>query len=703
MSDLDQRIARLSPEKREILLKRLNKQQNTSSSQAPIARRSTTSQVVPLSFAQESLWLVDQIAPGNAAYNLSCAMRLVGPLNVDALEQALQEIVKRHESVRTTFLVHQGQPTQVIAPSLTIPLEIVDFHQLPEAEREQRVREHLTAEAARPFNLSQGPLLRMTLLRLAENQHILLLVMHHIISDEWSIEVLTREVTTLYGAFSAGQPSPLLDLPIQYADYTLWQRERLQGESMNQLLDYWKRRLEGTPEVLELPADHPRPPVQTFQGASLPFQLSTVLNDHLRALSRQEQTSLFMTLLAAFNVLLARYTHNEDIVVGSPITNRSRAETEGLIGYLVNMLVLRADLSGNLSFRELLRQVRKTTLEAYTLQDLPFEKLVEAMQPKRSLSYTPLFQIIFQLENAPPSQLEVGGVNWQWLEIDRFTAKFDLQLSIRENQNELSGLFTYNTDLFEAATIQRMVGHLQTLLEGIVADPDQPITSLPLLTETERQQLLVQKNADQAKYVQSQSIHQIFEAQVDRTPDAIALIYDDTQLTYRQLNERANQLAHYLRQLGVGPEVLVGLCVERSVEMIVGLLGILKAGGAYVPLDPSYPKERLAIMLADAQVPVLLTQTTLQASLPAYAGKVICLDVDSQTITQAGTENLDSGTQPEHLAYVIYTSGSTGTPKGVMVTHSNVTRLFAATDAWYHFNERDVWTFFHSYAFDFSV
>ncbi len=622
-----------------------------------------------LSFAQESLWLVDQLAPGNVAYNLPWALRLEGPLNVGALEQALTEVGRRHETLRTTFPVIENRPTQAIAPTLDLSLAVEDVPPFPEAEREQYVRQRLAAEIARPFDLARGPLLRCQLLRLAENQHLLFLLVHHIIADEWSKNILLRELTALYSAFAAGAPATLPDLPIQYADYALWQRERLQGGLAERLVQHWKERLAGAPTVLDLPTDHPRPAVQSFRGAQASFQAPRALTEQLRALGQQEQASLFMTLLAAFQALLARYTGQEDIVVGAPTANRNHAETEPLIGYLVNMLALRTDLSGAPSFRELLRRVRGSALDAYAHQELPFEKLVEALQPERSLSYTPLFQVMFTVENAAPALPETAGVTWQPFEIETATAKVDLALSLRDGPQGLSGFFEYATDLFEAGTIERLVGHWQTLLAGIVAHPDQPITSLPILTEAERQRILVDWNATQAPYPADQCFHQLFEAQAARTPDAVAVVCASEQLTYRQLNERANQLAHYLRRMGVVSESLVGLYVRRSVDMLVGLLGILKAGGAYVPIDPSYPKERIAGMLEDCQARVLVTQASLAHTLPAHQAQIICLDQDWPTIAQERLDNPDSAVQADHLAYIIYTSGSTGKPKGVLVTH----------------------------------
>jgi amino acid adenylation domain-containing protein len=674
MSDLSKRIADLSPEKRELLLRRLSEQKKAASPPSAIPRRSEAATNLPLSFAQEPLWFIDQLTPGSAAYNLPYPLRLRGQLNVAALEQSLQEIVQRHESLRTTFSAVDGRPVQVIAPSLRLPLAVIDLRDLPESERQQRALERIDEETTRPFDLAQGPLLRAFLFRLAEQEHILLLLMHHIISDGWSVTIIIQELTALYTAFIAGQPSPLPELPIQYADYALWHREWLQ-ERMEDQLAYWKQQLAGAAAVLDLPTDHPRPAIQTFHGGTSSFRLPAALTGQLQALSKQEGSTLFMTLLAAFNVLLARYTGQEDIVVGTPIANRTRSEVQGLIGYLVNMLVLRSDLSGDPGFRELLRRVRKMALEAYAHQDLPFEKLVEALHPERSLSHSPLFQVIIANQNASMASVEAAGLTISSLEIELRMSKFDLTLYIWEDEDSLAGSIEYNTDLFEAATIERMAGHLQTLLQGIAANPDQPISQLPLLTEPERQQLLVAWNATQTAYPQELGVHQLFEAQVERTPEAIALVYEQEHLTYRELNQRANQLAHHLQKLGVGPDALVGLHMERSLEMVVGMLGILKAGGAYIPLDPAFPQERLTFMVTDAQVAALVTQEHLASRLPAPADNIVRLDADAALLKQQSADNLASRTNGAHLAYVIYTSGSTGKPKGVQIPHRALTNF----------------------------
>ncbi|ABW31356.1 non-ribosomal peptide synthetase [Acaryochloris marina] len=635
---------------------------------------------VSLSFAQQRLWFLDQMEPNSPLYNIPAAARLTGTLDAIALDQSFNAIVQRHESLRTAFQAVDGQPVQMIVPELTVPLQRVDLSTLDKAEQEVRVLQLAQQEAQQPFDLTQAPLLRVTLIRLTDTEHVVLLTMHHIISDAWSMDILLQELTALYGAFSAGQPSPLSELSIQYADLAVWQRQWLQGEVLERHLSYWHQQLGGNLPILQLPSDRPRPRVQSFRGAKHTFTLSAELTAALKALSQQAGVTLFMTLLASFKVLLHRYTGQADLLVGSPIANRNRSEIEGLIGFFVNTLVLRSNLADNPTFRELLQQVQQTTLAAYEHQDLPFEKLVEELQPERDLSYSPLFQVKFALENAPTSDLNLADLTMSFLQFESSTAKLDLSLDMSEEVSDtgaarLGGTFEYSTDLFDKATIQAMAEHFQCLLTGIVAHPDQCISDLPLLTEAERYQQFVTWNDTQVEYAQDECFHQRFEAQVEQTPNAIALVFQDEQLTYAELNRQSNQLAYYLQNQGVKPEVVVGLCVERSPAMILGLLGILKAGGAYLPLDPTYPPERLAFMLADAQVPLLVTTSTSATHLPNPTAQVIKLDADWPTISQEPEHNPSSAVTVENLAYLIYTSGSTGTPKGVLVPHAGLVNL----------------------------
>jgi amino acid adenylation domain-containing protein len=668
----------------------------------PVARDNE----LPLSYAQERLWFIDQYDPNSTAYILPAAIRLSGRLNIEAFEQSIAEIVRRHESLRTTFASMNGRPVQVIPPEFHIPVSFSDFSALDEVERETAVKQEAEIEANTPFDLSAGPLVRVHLLRLEEKEHVLLFTLHHIISDGWSMGVLVRELVTLYQAFDADQQSPLPDLAVQYADFAVWQREWQQGEFLEKQLAYWKAQLEGEPPVLNLPTDRPRPAVQSYRGAQQTVALPRILSEELQSLSRREGVTLFMTLLAAWQTLLHRYTGQDDIIVGSPIANRNRTETEPLIGFFVNTLVMRTNLAGNPPFREILKQVRETALGAYAHQDLPFEKLVEELQPQRDTSHTPIVQVVFALQNAPMPDIEMPDLTVGYLEADTAAAKFDLTLLLQETPDGLRGSLQYRSELFDATTIKRMLGHFENLLSGVVANPDEQLASLPLLSDGERRHLLYELNESPTNDTRGSCLQELFEAQVELRPDAVALVYEGSELSYEELNSRANQVAHYLRDQGVGPDTLVGLFVERSLEMVVGLLGILKAGGAYVPLDPSYPQERLEYMLEDSAPPIVLTQAALEERLSLSSVPRLRLDADWELLSAYPTRNLgpdDVGLTADRLAYVIYTSGSTGKPKGVMVEHREVQSLLAATEADFRFGSHDVWTLFHSYAFDFSV
>ncbi|MGE3435688.1 MAG: amino acid adenylation domain-containing protein [Blastocatellales bacterium] len=648
-------------------------------SQIPPLSPAPRDQDLPLSFAQERLWFLDQLTPGGASYNIAEAYKLSGPLNPEALEQSLNEVVRRHEVLRTTFAIPSGtkdaRPVQVIAPELRLSLPVVDLSGSSEAERKDDVERFAAEEARRPFDLARGPLLRATLLRLGAEEHVVLLTVHHIVSDDWSTFVYLREIAILYDAFIEGRPSLLPELPIQYADYACWQRQSLQGEILESQRAYWKQRLAGAPPSLELPASRPRPAIQSSRGASQSFVLTEELSAALAGLSRQEGSTLFMTLLAAFQTLLYRYTGQDDITVGSPVSNRNRSELEGLIGFFVNTLALRTDLSGVPNFRELLRRVRETALGAYAHQDMPFEKLVQELQPNRDLSRTPIFQVMLVMQNIPGQAPELArqGLNMRSMKARGGVAKFDLTLFVTESGGKLSGALNYNTDLFDDDAIVRMLDHFRNLLEAIAANPDRSVAALPMLSEAEERQTLAEWSGSRDEAPLDQCLHQLFEAQVERTPDAIAVTFEDECLSYRELNRRANQTAHYLRKLGVGPEVLVGVCLDRSIGMMVGLLGVLKAGGAYVPLDPNYPADRLAFMLKDARAQALLTQKHLMGLLLSQSARLCCLDDEWSEIAQESDENLESLVAAENLAYVIYTSGSTGKPKGSLITHRGLT------------------------------
>ena len=653
--------------------------------------------VFPTSFAQQRLWFLDQLAPGACFYNVPMTFRLIGTIDRVALTQSFNEIVRRHEVLRTTFEWMSGYPVQVVAPCLSLSIPLTDLQDLPATEQNIELQRLLNDATQRSFDLSQAPLLRLMLIRLSEQEHLLLLNFHHIVFDEWSSGLLIQELGALYTAFKQDQPSPLTDLLIQYADFAHWQREWLQGEVLETQLAYWRQQLKQV-AMLDLPTDRQRSPVQSYRGTTQQIEIPQGLTEALEALSQQAGVTLFMTLLAAFQTLLYRYTGQTDVAVGSPIANRNRSELEGLIGFFVNSLVLRTNLSGDPTFRELLERVREVALAAYAHQDLPFEKLVEELHPERHLSRNPLFQVVFALQNAPMKQLELPGLTLKSSTFETKTTRFDLELYLWECSEDfrslwgdgwnhsigLRGVMVYNTDLFDQATILRLLDSFQTLLEGLAANPNQRLSELPILTPLQ-QQLRMEWNQTQRDYPHSQCIHQQFEEQVQRSPDTVAVQFGDHCFTYRELNNGSNQLARYLRKLGVGTGSRVGVCMERSAEMIAALLGILKAGGAYVPLDPAYPFDRLRWMIQDAEVSVLLTQRQLTQRQEAEQFeeselKLVCLDRDWEAIAQASEDTLETQTRAHDLAYIVYTSGSTGTPKGVAVPHRAVNRLVCNPD-----------------------
>src|SRR5882762_4918398 len=640
-------------------------------------KKAAQPKTAPMSFSQQRLWFLDQLEPGSATYNISRAARFSGKLDLRALQAAVNAIVARHESLRTNFLSQEGEPVQVVYPVRKSESAAVDLRALPPGEREAEAKRLTLAATRRGFDLAHDDLLRAILFQLSDREHVLLLVMHHIISDGWSMGVLFREFAALYDAFSNSRTPTLPALPIQYGDFARWQQEWLQGPVLEEQMSYWKVQLAGAQAIVELPTDRPRPAIQTFNGGYYTTSLSQELSRSLKDLSLREGVTLFMTLLTAFQTMLSRYAKQQDIVVGTPIANRTKTETEDLIGFFVNTLVLRTDLSGNPAFSEALRRVRDVALDAYAHQDLPFEKLVEELQPERSLSYMPLFQVLFALQNAPTSPFKLPGLEVEGFNFERKTAKFDLSLYVGESADQLTLSFEYNTDLFDDATIERMSGHFQTLLAGVVTDPDQRIADLPLLTEIEQQRMIAEWNNTELDYPR-RCVCQLFEEQTERTPEAVALVCEDRQLTYRELNSEANQLAHYLRKQGVGPETLVGIFMDRSPEMVVALLGILKAGGTYLPLDTQYPHERLTLMLDDSGVSLLLTQSRLLAELPESAARTIAVDRDRARIAQEGSDDQLPAATNENLAYVIYTSGSTGKPKGVQITHRALVNFLSA-------------------------
>jgi amino acid adenylation domain-containing protein len=641
---------------------------------APLAQQKRGN-TLPLSYAQERLWFLDQLGLVGPAYNMPMPLRLAGALDVAALERSFAELIRRHESLRTRFASAHGSPVQIIDAAGPFGLEVKDLSGLESEDQARQVERLSREDAQRPFDLTRAPLLRACLLKLGPLEHILLLTLHHIVSDGWSLGVLNRELSALYGAFSQGLPSPLPELPVQYADYAIWQREWLRGDILQSQLQYWRERIADAPPQLQLPTDRPRPTVATFKGALLTFELPLSLRDALNELARREGATLFMVILAAYQLLLSRYCGVTDVVVGSGIAGRTHANTEGLIGFFVNMLTLRTDLSGNPTFRDLLKRVKEVTVGAYAHQDLPFEKLVKELRPERNLTRQPLFQVALAYQNYPEEPLQLAGLTWTPMTAEQATSLFDLTLHLFETREGLRGELEYMTDLFDRSTIERVAEHFGCLLRGIVADPDRPIQLFTLLGESERELVLNRFNDTAVAYGEDRLIHQQFEEHAARTPQAEALAYEEQSLTYAQLNSRANQLARHLRERGAGPDQFVALFFERGLEMIVAVLATLKSGAAYVPMDPAYPPERLAHILEETTPRVLVTQRSLSVKLPASAAVRVELDTDSAEIDgqSAGNLGVDSlGLGPEHLAYVIYTSGSTGKPKGVMVSHRNL-------------------------------
>jgi amino acid adenylation domain-containing protein len=676
MSDISKRLSELSPERLALLVRQFRKEQPAAGTEGQwrVRPRRHTSDRLPLSFAQRRLWFIHQLAPDAPNYNVSAAVRLKGRLDADALARSFSEIVRRHESLRASFQTVGGEPAQYVAESVEMKLPVTDLRGLP--GREAEARRLVDEEARRPFDLSAAPLLRARLLLLGEAEHVLLFTMHHIISDGWSTGVLVRELSSLYNSFSAGGNAALPELPVQYGDYVEWQHEWPSGETLERQVSYWKKRLSGAPALLELPTDRPRPPVQGFDGAVHHFSIPGALADGLRRISRREGATLFMTLLAAFEALLCKWTGQRDLVVGTPVANRGQEELEGLIGFFVNTLALRADLSGDPTFTHLLGRVREKTLDAYANQDVPFERLVEELRPERSLSHNPVFQVMFILQNTPRERFTLRGLSASPATGEAQVSIFDLTLLLEERADGLTGAVQYSTDIFEPTTVERMAGHYVRLLESVVEGPSRRLSALEWLTEAERVRLVKDFNDAPAVEPDDACAHDLFEAQARRRPDAAAVNFEGRRLSYAELDARSNRLANYLRARGVGPDSLVGVCVERSAEMVVALLAVLKAGGAYVPLDPLYPKERLAYMLEDSWPRVLLTQSVLTSGLPAHSSEVFRLDADWSLTEQSSEQKPQSGVTADNLAYVIYTSGSTGRPKGVALAHRGLCNMW---------------------------
>ncbi|HKV91321.1 MAG TPA: amino acid adenylation domain-containing protein [Candidatus Angelobacter sp.] len=669
-----------------------------------IARRKD--HLLPMSFAQQRMWFIDHLENGGSMYNMPAALRIAGKLDCNALERTFSEIIRRHEILRTTFTLLAGVPVQRVTPFSEMPLQVSKRGGAAGENLETEAQRWIREEAYRAFDLENGPVFRYSVLQLQPDLHVLAVNMHHIVSDGWSTTILMLEMKALYEAFSLGRPSPLADLPIQYCDYAIWQREWLQGGVLSRQLVFWKEHLRDAPAVLELPTDHPRPKVRTSRGDLFRFQISPQITHSLYELCAREGATLFMSLAAAFQVLLSRYTSQLDICIGFPIANRNRSEIENLIGFFVNTIVLRTKLDGNPSFSELLSRVRATALDIHAHQDLPFEQLVDHLKLDRTLAHTPLIQVVFAFQNAGSGFEEAfdlaPGVRVEPVPTGFSSAKFDLTFSVRESKNTLQCSLEYNADLFDISTIERMKDHFTGLLGAIVATPGESISRLDMLGAAEKK-MLTAWGSGSPDWTTDTGLAELFAEQASRYPERLAASYEDKNLSYGELNQRSNQLARYLRARGSGPEVLVGVCLERSLELVVALLGIIKAGAAYVPIDPEYPAKRINYMLQDAGIALLVTQQRLLDRLPHLGVESVCLDTEWDVIGAERPQDLNILIQPESVAYVIYTSGSTGNPKGVMVNHRNVVRLMRATHAWYEFGSDDVWTLFHSTAFDFSV
>lgn len=673
-----------------------NDQKNNSNS-----RQNKDILVFPASITQQQFWMINQLYPDSPAYNIPSVFRLRGHLNSLALEQSINEIIQRHEVFRTTFTTRNGELLQVITPQLHIDLPVIDLSSWPKSKLDVDVPRMVRIEAALPFDLSSGPLIRAKLLRLSDSEHIFVITIHHTISDLHTSDQFAEELATLFDSYLEDKPSFLEKPTRQYSDYAVWQQEWLKGEEFSSMFSYWQQQLKDQSGFLGLPADRQRPAIQSLNGTAHPLQFSRSFTNELKQFSRQETVTIFLTLLSVYVVLLHRYSGQPDIVVGIPYTNRRRDEHKDTMGCFVNILPLSVDLSGDPSFRQVMHHLRKAMLGAHRHQEVPYWMIMKKLEQKRDGSYNPLFQVGFTF--APPMKLKLQGLTVESISIHGGGSQLDMFPTFWDSEQGIYGQFEYNTDIFDETTIERFANNYLTLLKAVMVDANQPISLVPILAESERKQLLVEWNATETTYPKTSGIHQLFEMQVMQTPDAIAVVSEENQLTYRELDRRANQLAHLLRTLGVGPETLVGICMERSAEMLVGVLGILKAGGAYVPLDPEFPKERVGYMLYHSEVRVLLTQQQLKAELPENVARVICLDTDWEEISQESEEILPNETRPENVAYVMYTSGSTGVPKGVQIPHEAVVNFLTSMRQLPGMTGQDVLLAVTTLSFDISV
>ncbi|HHJ53748.1 MAG TPA: amino acid adenylation domain-containing protein, partial [Caldithrix abyssi] len=658
---------------------------------------------LPLSFSQQRLWFLDQLAPGTANYNVPTTIRLTGRLDLDVLQRSMAEIVHRHESLRTTFEERDGEPVQIIHDSFPAEIPVIDLTDLPQDQRLDKAKEIAAKDAATPFDLAKGPLFRVQLIKLDETDHLALLNLHHTITDGWSMGVLIREIAALYNALIEDKPSPLPALPVQYADYAVWQRNWLRGEVLEKQIAFWKEYIGENPPVLELPTDHPRPAVQTFNGRSVRWELPKELSRQVLDFSQKQGATLFMTLLAAFQSLMHRYSGQDRILVGSPIANRTRTETEHMIGFFVNTLVFKADFTQAEDFKSLLRQVRENTLKVYAHQDLPFEQIVEAIQPERDMSHSPLFQVAFILQNAPFERLQLKDLTIEPFMADNPTAKYDLTLYTSETDEGITCFWEYNTDLFEEATIRRMMEHYQNLLTALVSDPERKIAQADFLTAEEKQKLFHDWNQTRRDFPDQATVHGLFETLVQSQGDRLAAQYKQETLSYEQLNQRANQLAHHLLEKGLEPDDIVGISLPRSLDVPVAILAILKAGGAFLAIDPTYPRDRIAYMIQDSGLKVVITNQSLAESLPFGDVPLVLVDADREAIDNQPETNPDVAVTADNLSYVIYTSGSTGKPKGTMLIHRGLCNLSRAQQKAFDIQPDSRILQFASLSFDASV
>ncbi|MGD9488077.1 MAG: amino acid adenylation domain-containing protein [Calditrichaceae bacterium] len=702
MNSLFEQISTLSPEKRE-LFELMLIDEGIDLSEIVILPRQSKDKSVPVSFAQQRLWFLDQLEPGNSLYSIPAAVKIRGNFNKEAFKNSINTIIKRHSVLRTVFSQNDGSPSQIIAGKLKIDLPEIDLSGIDKKEIHSRVNEVILSETEKPFDLQTGPLIRALLLKLSVDETIVILTVHHIVSDGWSMGVIISEIKALYPAYCLNKPVSLPELPVQYADYAVWQRKWFRGKVLEQQITYWKNQLKDVPPLIELPTDRPRPASRTYRGDHIIFNIEMEKVQKLEDFCLKQDVTMFMTLISVFQALLHRYSGQSDICVGSPIANRNRAEVAGLIGFFVNTLVMRGDLSENPAFTSFLERMKHTILNAYANQDLPFEMLVEAVNPNRALNHSPLFQVMFVYNNTPENAVTLPGLEVSLIDIESRTSKFDIIMNLTETENILQGKLEYNTDIFNRDTMERFIEHFKVLIDGILINPLSKISDLPMLTGEEFRYLTTVLSKPEAWYDSEKFVHELFEAQAEKSPQAIALIADQNQLSYEELNTRANCLARYLIRKGVLPGTFVGVSVNRTPDLIIGILGILKAGGTYLPLDPGYPKERIRFMLEDSSAKFVLTQERIAKTFPTSQCELICLDSRWPDISKENSRNPEINLTKDLPAYIIYTSGSTGTPKGVLISHQAIANHCCDMKDYYKITPEDHILQFASFNFDASV